>query len=178
MDALNSFSSFLSPQVPVPILSWLYWACQFQLVSSLFSCSIDFSNSLARSRNFSLFAFFLFYLVVILKSTIIIRVIIIVCSRITGSLALWVECSLVVRETGVQSQVTSYQRLRKWYLIPPSITLSNIRHVSRVKWSNPEKGVASSPTPWCSSYWKGSLLVALDYGRQLYFTFSYSRSSI
>ena len=28
---------------------------------------------------------------------------------------------------------------------------------------------SSSPTPWCSSYWKGSLLVALDYGRQLYF---------
>ena len=24
----------------------------------------------------------------------------------------------------------------------------------RVKWSNPEKGVASSPTPQCSSYWK------------------------
>ena len=23
----------------------------------------------------------------------------------------------------------------------------------------------------CSSYWKGSYLVALDYGRQLYFTF-------
>ena len=26
----------------------------------------------------------------------------------------------------------------------------------------------ASPTSWCSSYWKGSLLVALDYGRQLY----------
>ena len=25
-----------------------------------------------------------------------------------------------------------------------------------------------SPTPWCSSYWKGTLLVALDYDRQLY----------
>ena len=41
--------------------------------------------------------------------------------------------------------------------------------IIRVKWSNPRKGVASSPTPRCSSYWKGSLLVALDYGRQLYF---------
>ena len=28
------------------------------------------------------------------------------------------------------------------------------------------KGVASSPTPKCSSYWKGSPRVALDYGRQ------------
>ena len=41
---------------------------------------------------------------------------------------------------------------------------------SRVKWSNPGKGVAPSPTPRCSSYWKGSPLVALDYDRQLYYT--------
>ena len=45
----------------------------------------------------------------------------------------------------------------------------NIRYVSRVKWSNPGKGVAPSPTHRCSSYWNGSLLVALDHGRQLYF---------
>ena len=54
----------------------------------------------------------------------------------------------------------------KLYLIPPCLTLSNTRYVSRVKWSNPRKGVARFPTPWCCSYWKGSLLVALDYGRQ------------
>ena len=53
-------------------------------------------------------------------------------------------------------------------MIPPSLTLSDIRYVSKVKWSNPGKGVAPSPTPWCSSYWKRSLLVALDYGCQLY----------
>ena len=29
--------------------------------------------------------------------------------------------------------------------------------------------VAPSPTPRCSSYWKGSHLVTLDYSRQLYF---------
>ena len=28
------------------------------------------------------------------------------------------------------------------------------------------KGVAPFPTPRCSSYWKGSLLVTLDYGHQ------------
>ena len=33
------------------------------------------------------------------------------------------------------------------------------------------EGVAPSPTPWCSSYRKGSLRVTLDYGLQLYFTF-------
>ena len=49
--------------------------------------------------------------------------------------------------------------LKKWYLIPPCLTLSNITYVSRVKWSNPGKGVAPSPTPQCSSYWKGSLLI-------------------
>ena len=87
---------------------------------------------------------------------------------ITSSLAQWVEYSPTIRETWVQSQVASYQRLWKWYLIPACLTLSNIRYVLRVKWSNPGKGVAPSATPWCSSYWKGSLLVALDYGRQLY----------
>ena len=71
---------------------------------------------------------------------------------ITGSLAKWVECSPMVRETWVQSRVASYQRLLKWYLIPPYLTLSNIRYVSRVKWNNPGKGVAPSPTPRCSSY--------------------------
>ena len=59
------------------------------------------------------------------------------------------------------------------YLIPPCLTLSNIRYISRVKWRNLGKGVAPSPTPWCSSYWKGSLLVALDYGHQLYFIYIY-----
>ena len=51
----------------------------------------------------------------------------------------------------------------------PCLTLSIIRHVSRVKWINPENGVALSPTPRCSSYWKESLRVTLDCGRQLYF---------
>ena len=58
-------------------------------------------------------------------------------------------------------------RLKKWYLMPPCLTLTIIRYVSRVKWSNPGKGLAPSPTPWCSSYRKGNLRVILDYGRQL-----------
>ena len=52
---------------------------------------------------------------------------------------------------------------------PLCLTLSIIRYRSRVKWRNPGKGVAPFPTPWCSSYRKGSLQVTLDYGRQLYF---------
>ena len=35
------------------------------------------------------------------------------------------------------------------------------------------EGVAPSPTPWCSSYRKGSLRVTLDYGRPLYLLTSY-----
>ena len=85
-------------------------------------------------------------------------------------MAEWVECSSMIWETGVQSKVESYQRLQKWYLIPPCLTLSIIRYVSRVKWNNPGKKVLPSPTPQCSSYWKGSLWVALDYSCQLYFT--------
>ena len=58
----------------------------------------------------------------------------------------------MVREPGVQSQVASYQRFLKWYLILPCLTLSNIKYASRVKWSHPGKEVVPSPTPRCSSY--------------------------
>ena len=43
-------------------------------------------------------------------------------------------------------------KILKWYLISPWLTLSNIRYVSRVKWSNQGKGVVYSPIPWCRSY--------------------------
>ena len=41
-----------------------------------------------------------------------------------------------------------------WYHL--CLTLSIIRYGSRVKRCNPGNGVAPSPTPWCSSYRKGS----------------------
>ena len=41
-------------------------------------------------------------------------------------------------------------KTQKWYLMPPCLTLGIIRYGSRVKWSNPGKGVAPSPTHWCS----------------------------
>ena len=59
-------------------------------------------------------------------------------------------------------------KTQKLFLMPPCLTLSIIRYVSRVKWGNLGKGVALSPTPWCSSYRKGSPRVTLNYGRQLY----------
>ena len=60
---------------------------------------------------------------------------------LTRPLAWWVKSSPMVWETGVQYQVESYQRLKKWYLMPPCLILSIIRLGSRVKWSNPGNGV-------------------------------------
>ena len=48
-------------------------------------------------------------------------------------IASWLECSPMAWENWVQSQVESYQRLKKWYLMPPCLTLSIIRYGSRVK---------------------------------------------
>ena len=61
-------------------------------------------------------------------------------------------------ETWVQSQVESYQRLKKRFLVPPCLTLSIMRYKSRVKWSNPGKGVMTFLTSSYSSYRKRSLL--------------------
>ena len=79
----------------------------------------------------------------------------------------------MARQTWVQSQIESYKRLQKWYLMLPCLTLSIIRYGSKVKWINPGKRVAPFLTPWCSSYRQRSFRVAIDYGRKLYF-FIYS----
>ena len=55
-------------------------------------------------------------------------------------------------------------------------SLLNTKHYKiriKCKVEQSREGVAPSPTPWCSSYRKGSLRVTLDYGRQLYFFFYY-----
>ena len=56
-------------------------------------------------------------------------------------------------------------KTQTWYLIPPILTLSNIKYVSRIKYINLGKGIAPSSTPRCCSDGKGSLRVTLDYGR-------------
>ena len=70
-------------------------------------------------------------------------------------------------ETGVQSQVESHQRLKKWFLMPPCLT-SDIMLRIKDKWSNPMKGVAPRRTPRCCSCRKGTLWVAFDIGRPTY----------
>ena len=92
---------------------------------------------------------------------------------ITRLLAKLVECSPLVQETWVHSQVESYQNSKKWYLMQPCLTLSIIRYKSRVKCNNPGKGVAPFPTLRCSSYWKGDFQVTLDCGRPICFLLIY-----
>ena len=41
------------------------------------------------------------------------------------------------------------------------------------KWNNSGEGVVPLPIPWCSSYWKRSLRVALDYGQPTNTTYIY-----
>ena len=54
--------------------------------------------------------------------------------------------------TGFNPRSSHTKDFKKWYLIPPCLTLSLIWYVSIVKWSNQGKGVAPSPTPRCSSF--------------------------
>ena len=56
-------------------------------------------------------------------------------------------------------------KIQKMVLMLPCLTLGIIRYGSWVKWSNTGKVVAPSNTPRCSSYWKRSLRVTLDYGQ-------------
>ena len=53
-------------------------------------------------------------------------------------------------------------KIRKMVLDPSQLNTQHYKVRIKVKWSNPGKGVAPSPTPWCNSYRKGSLRVTLD----------------
>ena len=53
----------------------------------------------------------------------------------------------MARETRVQSKAASYQRLKKWYLIPPCLTLSIIRYV-RIKGKMEQSEGKSSALPY------------------------------
>ena len=77
-------------------------------------------------------------------------------------LASCLECSPMAAKAWVQSQVESYQRLKKIVL---DATLLNTQHFKvriKDKVEQSGKGVAPYPTPLCSSYLKGRLRVTLD----------------
>ena len=67
------------------------------------------------------------------------------------------------------------------YIMELDAALLNTKHNKvriKVKWSNPGKGVAPSPTPWCCSYQKGSLRVTLNCSRQLNYCVLYTKLQI
>ena len=70
----------------------------------------------------------------------------------------------------------SYQRLKKRYLMPRSLTLNIKRYKSGVKWTDPGNSVAPSTTPRYSSNWKESLRVVLDNGYQFYLLYMCSEN--
>ena len=71
----------------------------------------------------------------------------------------------MAHETRVQTQVASYQRLRKIVL---DASLFNTQHYKvRIKGKVEQSRDRDAPslTPQWSSYWKGIFRVTLDYGR-------------
>ena len=71
---------------------------------------------------------------------------IIICRVISSHMDPMFTDTLLYSPMAWETQVESYQRLKKWYGIHPCLTLSIIRYISRVKLSNPGKGVATSFT--------------------------------
>ena len=69
-----------------------------------------------------------------------------------GSLAQWVECSPNGLEDLCSIPGHVIPKTLKMVLDTSCLMLNNIRYVSRVKWSNPGKGVVPFPTSQCSSY--------------------------
>ena len=81
----------------------------------------------------------------------------------------WPNC-LSVRQWPARPRFNPRSSRTKNSKIVFDATLLNTQHHKvGVKWSNPEKGVVPSPTPWYSSYGKGSLRITFDYGCQLCF---------
>ena len=52
------------------------------------------------------------------------------------------------------------EEIKEAVTMPPSLTLSIIRYGSSVEWSNPGKGAAPHPTPWCRSFGSPSTTVS------------------
>ena len=75
--------------------------------------------------------------------------------------------------TGDQGSILGWviPKIQKLVLDTPLLYTQHYLVCIKGKWSNPRKEVVPSPTPWCSSYWKGSLWVAPNYGWLTYFIY-------
>ena len=67
-------------------------------------------------------------------------------------------------------------RTLKMVLDTSLLNIQRCKVCIKVKVEQSRERSSASPTPRCSSYWKGSLLVALNYGCQLYVYISLSLS--
>ena len=88
-------------------------------------------------------------------------------SKVTGSLAHCVKCSLMIRVTWVKSQVASYQRPKTLKMVFDTSLLNTQQYKLHIKGKVEQSRERSSALLYTSVYWKGSLQVTLDYGRQL-----------
>ena len=79
----------------------------------------------------------------------------------------------MVQENRLQSQVESYQRLKKWYLMSPCLTLSILRYRSRKSGAIQEKESCSPLHLSVVAIEKRSLQIAQDYGGPTRFIFMY-----
>ena len=79
----------------------------------------------------------------------------------------------MARETGVQTQVSSYRRIKKWYF---DSSLFNTQHYkARIKGKVEQYKERSCVLPYTlmQSLWKGNFRVTLDYGPQFYYIYMY-----
>ena len=94
-----------------------------------------------------------------------------ICSAEIGVCFIYIGIMVWVLTNGLWDQGSFpglvIPKTQKWYLISPCLTLSIIRSISRVKWSDPGKRVAPSPTPLL---WSPTLLFYL-------YTVKYSKSN-
>ena len=71
----------------------------------------------------------------------------------------------MIRKIGVQSQVIL--KTQKMVLDAALLNTQNYKVSIKGEVKQSRECIALSPTPWYSSYWKGSHRVTLDHGRQL-----------
>ena len=74
------------------------------------------------------------------------------CFIRTGTIHFLIEESLFANGPGDLGSIPGQVIPKTLKMVLDTSWLNNIRYVSRIKWINPGKGVAPSPTPLCSSY--------------------------